>query len=100
MKEYIVQINKAFESRVRLGIMSILMVNDSVDFNTIKEMLQVTDGNLASHIAALEKSNFIIINKQFIGKKPQTTYKATLEGRNAFIEHLNALEILIKKNKN
>jgi predicted transcriptional regulator len=99
MKEYIIQINKAFESRVRLGIMSILMVNDSVDFNTMKEMLQVTDGNLASHITALEKATFIIINKQFIGKKPQTTYKATIEGRNAFIEHLNALEELIKSNK-
>jgi DNA-binding PadR family transcriptional regulator len=75
------------------------MVNDSVDFITMKEMLQVTDGNLASHITALEKANFIIINKQFIGKKPQTTYKATIEGRNAFIEHLSALEELIKSNR-
>ncbi len=99
MKDYIIQINKAFESRVRLGIMSILMVNDSVDFNTIKDMLQVTDGNLASHIAALEKSNFIVINKQFIGKKPQTTYQTTIEGRSAFVDHLNALEKLIKSNK-
>jgi DNA-binding MarR family transcriptional regulator len=100
MKEYIDHINKAFESRVRLGIMSVLMVNDSVDFNTIKDMLQVTDGNLASHIAALEKSNYLIINKQFVGKKPQTTYRATIEGRNAFVEHLNALEKLIRNNKN
>jgi DNA-binding MarR family transcriptional regulator len=99
MKEYIGHINKAFESRVRLGIMSVLMVNDSVDFNTIKDMLQVTDGNLASHIAALEKSNYLLINKQFVGKKPQTTYRATIEGRNAFVEHLNALEKLIKNNK-
>lgn len=99
MKEYIVQINKAFENRVRLGIMSILMVNDCVDFNAIKDTLQITDGNLASHIAALEKLKFIIINKQFVGKKPKTTYRATLEGRNAFIKHLNALEKLIKSNK-
>jgi len=99
MKELIVNINKAFESRVRLGVMSILMVNDSVDFNTLKEMLQLTDGNLASHIAALEKACFINVNKQFVGKKPQTTYQATKEGRNAFAEHLNALEKLIKNNK-
>lgn len=88
--------NKAFESRVRLGIMSILMVNDSVDFLTLKEMLQVTDGNIASHVTALEKLQYIEIKKQFIGKKPNTSYSVTNTGRKAFTEHLDALEKLIK----
>jgi len=90
------ELNKAFESRVRLGIMSILLVNDSVDFNTLKEMLQVTDGNIASHITALEKLNYIEIRKQFIGKKPNTSYAVTSSGKKAFAEHLDALEKLIK----
>lgn len=97
MKNYIEHINKAFESRIRLGIMSILMVNDSVDFATLKEMLEITDGNLASHISALEKLEYVLVNKQFIGKKPNTTYAATVLGKSAFMEHLSALESLIKK---
>lgn len=95
MKNYIDDINKAFESRVRLGIMSILMVNDFIDFPSLKEQLQITDGNLASHLAALEKLEYISVSKQFIGKKPNTSYAATEIGRKAFSEHLNALERLI-----
>jgi DNA-binding MarR family transcriptional regulator len=90
------ELNKAFESRVRLGIMSILMVNDSIDFLSLKEMLQITDGNIASHITALEKFQYIEIKKQFIGKKPNTSYSVTNKGRKAFTEHLDALEKLIK----
>ena len=97
MKNYIEDLNKAFESRVRLGIMSILMVNDFVDFGTLKEQLQITDGNLASHITALEKLNYIQIRKQFVGKKPNTSYAASREGKKAFTEHLDALERLINK---
>ena len=93
---YIHSLNKAFESRIRLGVMSILMVNDWVDYKTMKEMLEVTDGNLASHVAALERSKYVEVRKQFIGRRPNTSYKASPEGRKAFTEHLNALEKLIK----
>lgn len=95
MKEFIAKLNKAFENRVRLGIMSVLMVNDAVDFNTLKEMLDVSDGNLASHISALEKAEYVLVEKQFVGKKPNTTYSVTKAGRQAFNEHLNALEKLL-----
>jgi DNA-binding MarR family transcriptional regulator len=94
---YIADLNKAFESRVRLGIMSILMVNDYVDFATLKEQLQITDGNMASHLNALEKLKYIEVRKQFIGKKPNTSYTATTEGRKAFADHLDALEKLIQQ---
>lgn len=77
--------------------MSVLMVNDAADFNTLKELLGVTDGNLASHTKALEAENYITIEKQFIGKKPNTTYIATKEGRKAFRDHIDALEKLILK---
>ncbi len=97
MKTIIQNINKAFDHRIRLGIMSILMVNESADFNMLKELLGVTDGNLASHTKALESENFIAIEKQFIGKKPNTSYRATKEGKTAFTAHIDALEKLIKK---
>lgn len=96
MANIISNLNKAFDSRIRLGIMSVLMVNDSVDFNTMKELLELTDGNLASHIKALEGINYIQSAKQFIGRKPNTQYSITDEGRTAFQEHLNALEQLIR----
>ena len=91
------QLHKAFESRVRLGIMSILMVNDWVDYKSLKEQLDLTDGNLASHINGLEKLDFIIINKGFIGKKTITTYKITDLGKLKFSEHISALERLIRE---
>lgn len=97
MKNYIDDLNKAFESRIRLGIMSILLVNDSVDFGEMKEMLNITDGNLASHISALEKMEYVKVSKQFVGKKPNTSYAATKAGKKAFGEHLDALEKLLKK---
>ena len=97
MKNRIENLNKAFESRVRLGIMSVLMVADQVDFVTLKEQLQVTDGNIASHITALEKLAYIKVEKKFIGKKPNTTYLVTTQGKKAFKEHINALEKLIKQ---
>ena len=96
MKNIITNLDKAFENRVRLGIMSILMVNDTIDFNTLKEMLDVSDGNLASHINALEKLEYLEVKKQFIGKKPNTSYNTTEKGKKAFKEHLDALERIIK----
>jgi DNA-binding MarR family transcriptional regulator len=96
MKNPISDINKAFENRVRLGVMSLLMIHDWVDFGEIKETLGLTDGNLASHITALEKENYIQIRKAFIGKRPNTSFQATKIGKQAFQEHLNALEALIK----
>lgn len=99
MKNIITNINKSFDYRIRLGIMSILMVNDFMDFNNLKEYLEVTDGNLASHLKALEKDEFIIVEKLFIGRKPNTRYQATNLGRKEFQKHINALELLIKNQK-
>jgi len=97
MKSLIENINKAFDHRIRLGIMSVLMVNESADFITLKELLGVTDGNLASHTKALESENYIRIEKQFIGKKPNTRYIATAVGKKAFKDHIEALEKLLSK---
>jgi len=90
-------INKAFDHRIRLGIMSILMVNDYADFNLLKNLLGATDGNLASHVKALEKEEYIKVEKQFIGRKPNTRYSVTSAGKKEFKKHIDALEKLIGK---
>ena len=90
------QLNKAFESRVRLGIMSILLVNEWVDYKEVKEKLDLTDGNLASHIAGLEKLDYLKVRKRFVGKKTNTSYKVTRIGKKAFQDHITALEKLLK----
>lgn len=99
MKISIDGLHKAFESRIRLGIMSALAVNDRTDFSTLKEILEVTDGNLASHLRALEKEEFIGVEKSFIGRKPNTKYFITKTGKMAFEDHLSILEKLIKSQK-
>ncbi len=99
MKDYLQDLNKAFESRVRLGIMSALMVNEALDFNALKELLDVTDGNLASHTRALEQEKFIRVDKSFIGRKPNTRFSITQAGRLAFEKHLEALERMLREVK-
>ncbi|MBX2980386.1 MAG: transcriptional regulator [Flavobacteriales bacterium] len=92
------QLNKAFESRVRLGIMAVLVVNEWVDHATLKELLGVTDGNLASHLSALEQLRYVQVRKRFIGRRPNTSYKSTEAGAQAFRDHLSAIERLLPKN--
>ncbi|HKG08148.1 MAG TPA: transcriptional regulator [Pedobacter sp.] len=96
MKNPIEALNKIFDSRIRLGVMSVLIVNDSISFNELKQLLQVTDGNLASHLNTLEQAEYISIQKSFIGKKTNTSYRLTELGRHAFKSHLDALEEMIK----
>lgn len=90
-------LNKAFESRVRLGIMAVLVVNDWVDHAVLKDLLNVTDGNLASHLAALEGVKYVQVRKRFVGKRPNTSYKATTVGAKAFRAHLDAIDQLLNK---
>ena len=96
MKNPIENLNKIFDSRIRLGIMSSLMVNNEVNFNELKELIQVTDGNLASHLKTLEENEYVKVQKGFIGRKTNTTYSVTKAGEKAFKAHLEALEQMIK----
>lgn len=99
MKNIIENLNKLFDSRIRLGIMSALMVNDEINFNDLKELMQVTDGNLASHLKSLEESGYLRVQKGFIGRKTNTTYSVTKAGEKAFKSHLEALEKMIRSTK-
>lgn len=96
-KSIISGLNKIFDSRIRLGIMSLLIVNEYYNFNGLKETLKVTDGNLASHLKALEENGLIRVDKQFIARKPNTRYFITEQGNELFKKHLKALEDLIGK---
>jgi len=96
MKNPIGALNKIFDSRIRLGVMSVLIVNDSMSFNELKQLLELTDGNLASHLNTLEQADYLNVQKVFIGKKTNTTYRITEFGRQAFKAHLDALEKMIK----
>lgn len=96
MKDILNKLDKAFENRIRLGIMSALVINDFLDFNSLKKLLGVTDGNLASHLKSLEKKVYISFKKEFLDRKPNTKYFCTNTGREAFVKHINAIEELLK----
>ncbi|MFZ5970864.1 MAG: winged helix-turn-helix domain-containing protein [Bacteroidota bacterium] len=99
MKNPFENFDRTLEHRMRLQIMGVLVANDSYDFNALKELLQTTDGNLATHMKMLEKEKYISIQKTFVDRKPHTRYKATERGRNAFRKHLDAMEEVIKNQK-
>lgn len=92
-------LNKAFDNRIRLTIMSVLFVREEVDFNEMKEMLGATDGNLATHVAVLERHKYLRVRKFFVGRKPRTTYAITELGSKAFAAHVDALEEVIRGGK-
>lgn len=96
MKNPITGLNKIFDNRIRLGVMSVLMVNEEISFNDLKQLLEVTDGNLATHLVTLEENAFIKVYKGFIGRKTNTTYSITRAGEKAFADHVAALESMIK----
>jgi len=96
VKDILNKLDKAFENRIRLGIMSALVINDFLDFNSLKKLLGVTDGNLASHLKSLEKKVYISFKKEFLDRKPNTKYFCTNTGREAFVKHINAIEELLK----
>jgi DNA-binding MarR family transcriptional regulator len=99
MKNPFENLDKTLEHRLRLQIVSVLVANDSYDFNALKELLETTDGNLATHLKALEREKYISVTKSFVDRKPNTRYKITERGRNAFKKHLDAMEELIKQQK-
>ncbi len=99
MKDLIRQLHKAFDNRTRLGIMSVLLVNEWTDYLTLRTTLEETDGNLASHLANLERNEFIEIKKEFVGKKTKTSYRVSQLGRKAFYDHLDILEAILKQQR-
>lgn len=99
MKNPFENFDRVLEHRMRLQIMGVLAANESYDFNALKELLQTTDGNLATHIKALEREKYIIVQKSFVDRKPNTRYKISERGRLAFKKHIEAMEEIIKSQR-
>lgn len=99
MKNPFEDLDKILEHRLRLQIVSVLVANDYHDFNTLKELLETTDGNLATHLKALEREKYISVYKSFVDRKPNTRYKITERGRSAFKKHLEAMEEVIRQQR-
>jgi len=96
MRKELEQLNKIFDSRIRIGIMSALIVNEDINFNDLKALVDATDGNLATHLKTLEEHKFIKVEKGFVGRKTNTVYSITKAGEKAFRSHLDALEKIIR----
>ena len=93
------ELNEIIHQPVRLRIMATLVTleqNDEVDFIYLRDLLDVTDGNLGAHLRKLEEAGYITINKTFVERKPRTYVSATAEGRRIFREHVAALESILK----
>lgn len=89
-------LDDVIHQKVRLGVMSILIAENEVDFNFLKSEFGVSDGNLSTHLTVLEEHGYITVRKEFVGKKPRTTYTPTLAGRRAFEAYVAALEALVR----
>lgn len=90
------RLDDVIHQKVRLGVMSSLMASGEADFNLLKAALGVSDGNLSTHLTVLEEAGYIAVRKEFVGKKPRTTYAPTETGRKAFEEYVAVLEGLVR----
>jgi DNA-binding MarR family transcriptional regulator len=88
--------NEVFSSKIRLGIMTLLVTTAGVDFTVLKNRLNMTDGNLGAHMRVLEDKGYVQVEKGFFGRRPKTTYTLTDDGRTAFLDHLHHLEMIIR----
>jgi DNA-binding MarR family transcriptional regulator len=94
------ELNETIHQPVRLRVMAALVTLDAgneVDFTYLRNLLEVTDGNLGAHLRKLEEAGYIVVNKTFVGRKPRTYISATDTGRKVFQEHVAALESILKK---
>ncbi|PGS14094.1 transcriptional regulator [Bacillus cereus] len=89
-------LNDLIHAKIRLGIMSLLMIYEECDFTYLKKSLSVTDGNLGSHLRKLEDAEYVVITKTFISKKPKTIVKITNLGADAYREYISTIESILK----
>ena len=90
--------DEVIHQTTRLKIVSLLNglgAGEALEFNRLKALLKVTDGNLGAHLAALERVGYVDIEKDFAGKKPRTRASLTKEGRRAFVRHVEFLQNII-----
>jgi DNA-binding MarR family transcriptional regulator len=89
-------LDPVIHERVRLGIISALAVNDTLSFNDLKKLLEITDGNLSVHARKLEDAGYVRCAKSFVGRQPRTEFKLTPSGRRALESYLDQMESVIR----
>lgn len=89
-------LDNTIHQKARLGIMSTLLALGEADFKLLRETLSLSDGNLSTHLAQLEERGYVEARKEFVRRKPHTTYTPTPAGREAFQRYLLALERIIR----
>jgi DNA-binding MarR family transcriptional regulator len=90
-------LDDVIHGRVRLGIVAYLASADVADFTELKDLLEVTQGNLSVHLRKLEEAGYVAIDKSFVGRKPLTRVRLTEEGRGAFASYLEAMGRLVQQ---
>lgn len=88
-------LDDTIHAKARLGIMAILMAQDSADFTELKRSLNLTEGNLGAHLRILEEAGYITVSKDFVNRRPRTTCRASEKGRAAFLAYVNELKRII-----
>ena len=96
------ELNEIIHQSVRLRIMAALVTlapDEEVEFTNLRDLLEVTDGNLGAHLRKLEEVDYINLTKLFVERKPRTFVSATKKGRKVFDEHVEALETILKSSE-
>lgn len=91
------KIDEVIHSRLRLAIMSALIAVEEIEFTTLRDLIKATDGNLSANLKKLEEAGYVGVKKEFINRKPVSSYSLTFEGKTAFFAYIENLERLIKK---
>lgn len=91
------QIDEVIHSRIRLAIMSALIASEAMEFTALRDLIKATDGNLSANLKKLEDAGYISVRKEFINRKPASSYSLTENGKTAFAAYIENLERLIKK---
>jgi len=92
----VLELDKVIHERVRLAIMAALSVSGTLTFQELKHNLKVTDGNLSVHLKLLEKNEYVLVKKRFVGKKPCSNYRLSSAGKEALKQYIQKLEKLIQ----
>jgi DNA-binding MarR family transcriptional regulator len=99
LKRLMEDLDPMLHERGRLAIVSVLAAVDRLTFTELRDTLEMTDGNLSVHLQKLEEKGYVAMDKQFVGRRPQTTCQLTRTGRKAFTRYLDQLEAIVQQGR-
>ena len=99
VKRLVDELDPLLHEQRRLAIVSVLAAVPDLTFTELRDTLEMTVGNLSVHLQKLEEKGYVAIDKQFVGRRPQTRLKLTLAGRSALTRYLDHLEALVRQSR-